>query len=260
MEMALVAGGLNLDITMGRKITPSRRVIFAAIAQHVRVNYHLKHYGFFIPAFLLPTPNTPSAETPPARKSPAPTRRANGKEIGDAVMELDEESPNRGDVDNGFGFAGGQPFGDGECAGNNTMDLTDTYQPGASSRRLSSALFVPLLPLGRSISCESKPERNTDNDKGEFLVKAGEFTAPRRKNEIRAELQSMARAGADEDEDYIGSTAESDSNLDGVESPMARKARSSNDALCTCIRGLLVICPSSYHIVESSRLSVPASV
>ncbi|KAG9096208.1 hypothetical protein FRC06_008915, partial [Ceratobasidium sp. 370] len=106
MDMTTVVGGLGSDITTGRKSMLSRRVSFAAMAQvrmfepttNSNATASSPHHSSS------PAPNTPSAETPPARKSPVPTRRANSEEVGEASMELDDETPDRSmDADNNFG-------------------------------------------------------------------------------------------------------------------------------------------------------------
>ncbi|KAG9075701.1 hypothetical protein FS749_012606, partial [Ceratobasidium sp. UAMH 11750] len=160
-----------------------------------------------------PAPNTPSAETPPVRKSPVPTRRANSEEVGEASMELDDESPDRSmDADNSFGSAG-EPYDGGEGGGEDSMDLTDTYQLTTPTRRRSSAPIAPLPPLDRSISRESEAERDGAKDNGEFMVKVGKSIAPKRKSEAWAELQSLTHAGPDSDDDRTGSTVDSESNV-----------------------------------------------
>ncbi|KAG9127757.1 hypothetical protein FRC07_010045 [Ceratobasidium sp. 392] len=221
MDMTTVVGGLGADITTGRKSMLSRRVSFAAMAQ-VRMFEPTTNSNATASSpqhSSSPAPNTPSAETPPAQKSPVPTRRANSEEVGEASMELDDETSDRSmDADNSFGSSGDQ-FDGGEGAGEDSMDLTDTYQLGTPSRRRSSAPIPPLPPLDRSISRESEAERDGNKDNGEFMVKVGKSIAPRRKSEAWAELQSMTHAGLESDDDHTGSTAESESNVGLIRAP-----------------------------------------
>ncbi|QRV76717.1 kinetochore protein spc7 [Ceratobasidium sp. AG-Ba] len=219
MDMTTVVGGIGSDITAGRKSMLSRRVSFAAMAQ-VRMfepttNSHATASSPHPSSS--PAPNTPSAETPPAR-SPVPTRRANSEEVGEASMELDDETPDRSmEADNSFGSAGGGPYDGDEGGGEDSMDLTDTYQLGTPSRRRSSAPIPPLPPLDRSLTRESEGGRDGEQEKekdgGEFMVKVGKSIAPKRKSEAWAELQSMTHAGPESDDDHTGSTANSDSNV-----------------------------------------------
>ncbi|KAG8743949.1 hypothetical protein FRC10_011135 [Ceratobasidium sp. 414] len=215
MDMTTVVGGFGSDITVGRKSMLSRRVSFAAMAQ-VRMFEPTTNSNATASSpqhSSSPAPNTPSAETPPTRKSPVPTRRANSEEVGEASMELDDETPDRTmDVDNSFGSAR-EPYDGGEGGGEDSMDLTDTYQLGTPSRRRSSAPIAPLPPLDRSISRESEAERDGDKDNGEFMVKVGKSIAPKRKSEAWAELQSITHAGPESDDEHTGSTAESESNV-----------------------------------------------
>ncbi|QRV91548.1 kinetochore protein spc7 [Ceratobasidium sp. AG-Ba] len=162
MDMTTVVGGIGSDITAGRKSMLSRRVSFAAMAQ-VRMfepttNSHATASSPHPSSS--PAPNTPSVETPPAR-SPVPTRRANSEEVGEASMELDDETPDRSmEADNSFGSAGGGPYDGDEGGGEDSMDLTDTYQLGTPSRRRSSAPIPPLPPLDRSMTRESDGGRD----------------------------------------------------------------------------------------------------
>lgn len=144
-------------------------------------------------------------------------RRANSEEAGEASMELDDENSDRSMGDASFG-AEEEPFDGGEGAGEDSMDLTDTYQQGTPSRRRSSAPMGPLPPLDRSMDRQRDNSHRTDDDltevsvkeREEFMVKLGKSIVPRRKSEAWAELQSLTHAGVETDEDSTGSTTNSE--------------------------------------------------
>ncbi|KAF8760731.1 Spc7 kinetochore protein [Rhizoctonia solani] len=217
MDMTTVVGGINSDMTMGRK-SLARRVSFAAMAQDVRADSKLERHGIIPSHSSSPAAPHTSNDAPTPQKSPVSTRRANSVEAGEASMELDDESMEGGDS---FGAGDDEPqeFDGGEGAGEDSMDLTDTYQIGTPSRRRSSAPLGPLPPLDRSIERhnhrakeDSRTQESTsDKDNGEYLVKTGKSIVPRRKSEAWAELQSLTNAGgSDMDEDSTGSTMNSD--------------------------------------------------
>jgi hypothetical protein len=170
------------------------------------------------PAQSSPAANTPAVEGQVTR-SPVPTRRADSEEVGEASMELDDETSDRS-MEAGDSFGTEEPFDAGEGAGEDSMELTDTYQLGTPSRRRSSAPMAPLPPLDRSIERQRDNLRGSVNhqsgdsarnkDGGEFMVKVGKSIAPRRKSEAWAELQSLTHAGEETDEDSTGSTTNSD--------------------------------------------------
>ncbi|CCO27224.1 hypothetical protein BN14_01260 [Rhizoctonia solani AG-1 IB] len=220
MDMTTVVGGINSEMTMGRK-SLARRVSFAAMAQvrmfepTVNSNATASSPSHSSSPAVPPTSN----DVPTPQKSPVATRRANSVEVGEASMELDDESMDAGDS-----FGNGvddepQDFDGGEGAGEDSMDLTDTYQIGTPSRRRSSAPLGPLPPLNRSVERHSQranddsrvEEPTGEKDSGEYLVKTGKSIVPRRKSEAWAELQSLTNAGgSDMDEDSTGSTMNSD--------------------------------------------------
>ncbi|CAE6513082.1 unnamed protein product [Rhizoctonia solani] len=220
MEMTTVVGGINPEMTMGRK-SLARRVSFAAMAQVRMFEPTVNSNATASSPSHSSSPAAPqtSNDAPTPQKSPVATRRANSEEVGEASMELDDESMEGGDS-----FATGdeepqQEFDGGEGAGEDSMELTDTYQMGTPSRRRSSAPLGPLPPLDRSV--ERHKHRATDDshveepagdkDSGEYLVKTGKSIVPRRKSEAWAELQSLTgAAGSDMDEDSTGSTMNSD--------------------------------------------------
>ncbi|KAF8741495.1 Spc7 kinetochore protein, partial [Rhizoctonia solani] len=219
MDMTTVVGGINSDMTMGRK-SLARRVSFAAMAQVRMFEPTVNSNATASSPSHSSSPAAPhtSNDAPTPQKSPVSTRRANSVEAGEASMELDDESMEGGDS---FGAGDDEPqeFDGGEGAGEDSMDLTDTYQIGTPSRRRSSAPLGPLPPLDRSIERhnhrakeDSRTQESTsDKDNGEYLVKTGKSIVPRRKSEAWAELQSLTNAGgSDMDEDSTGSTMNSD--------------------------------------------------
>ncbi|ELU43234.1 Spc7 domain-containing protein [Rhizoctonia solani AG-1 IA] len=217
MDMTTVVGGINSDMTMGRK-SLARRVSFAAMCRMFEPTVNSNATASSPSHSSSPAAPHTSNDAPTPQKSPVSTRRANSVEAGEASMELDDESMEGGDS---FGAGDDEPqeFDGGEGAGEDSMDLTDTYQIGTPSRRRSSAPLGPLPPLDRSIERhnhrakeDSRTQESTsDKDNGEYLVKTGKSIVPRRKSEAWAELQSLTNAGgSDMDEDSTGSTMNSD--------------------------------------------------
>ncbi|CAE6463533.1 unnamed protein product [Rhizoctonia solani] len=221
MDMTTVVGGINPEMTLGRK-SLAHRVSFAAMAQVRMFEPTVNSNATASSPSRSSSPAAPHAsnDAPTPQKSPAPMRRANSEEVGEASMELDDESMEAGDS---FGAGAGddpqQEFDGGEGAGEDSMELTDTYQMGTPSRRRSSAPLGSLPPLDRSV--ERRSHRNNDDshaeestgdkDSAEYLVKTGKSIVPRRKSEAWAELQSLTGAGgSDMDEDSTGSTMNSE--------------------------------------------------
>ncbi|CAE6456637.1 unnamed protein product [Rhizoctonia solani] len=220
MDMTTVVGGINSDITMGRK-SLARRVSFAAMAQVRMFEPTVNSNATASSPSRSSSPAVPhtSNDAPTPQKSPVATRRANSVEVGEASMELDDESMEAGDSFENGADDEPQEFDGGNGGGEDSMDLTDTYQIGTPSRRRSSAPLGPLPPLNRSIERHThRPnddnpieESTGDKDSGEYLVKTGKSIVPRRKSEAWAELQSLTNAGgSDIDEDSTGSTMNSD--------------------------------------------------
>ncbi|KAG8763854.1 hypothetical protein FRC11_011002 [Ceratobasidium sp. 423] len=221
MDMTTVVGGIGAEMTMGRK-SLARRVSFAAMAQVRMFEPTVNSNATASSPSRSSSPAAPHAsnDAPAPQKSPIPMRRANSEEVGEASMELDDESMEAGDsFRTGADDDPQQEFDGGEGAGEDSMELTDTYQMGTPSRRRSSAPLGPLPPLDRSVERHShrsndgsRVEESTgDKDSGEYLVKTGKSIVPRRKSEAWAELQSLTGAGgSDMDEDSTGSTMNSD--------------------------------------------------
>ncbi|KAH7344476.1 Spc7 kinetochore protein-domain-containing protein [Rhizoctonia solani] len=232
MEMTTVVGGINPEMTMGRK-SLARRVSFAAMAQVRMFEPTVNSNAAASSPSHSSSPAAPqtSNDVPTPQKSPVATRRANSEEVGEASMELDDASMEAGDS-SGMGVDDDiqQDFDGGEGAGEDSMELTDTYQMGTPSRRRSSAPLGPLPPLDRSVerhshrtNDDSRVEDSTgEKDGGEYLVKTGKSIVPRRKSEAWDELRSLTNAGgSDMDED---STMNSDTGAGFVPGSQASSA------------------------------------